>query len=65
MSSVAEVSAHGGKPTDDASEDARYGSKDGSRQEEGELQQNDYDVETVERVYRFVSTLPAGQSVDA
>lgn len=32
-------------------------SQAGSRQDQGELQQYDYDVETVERVYRSVSRL--------
>lgn len=55
MSSAPESSAHPAKSAEAGSDIPSDSSQDISRQEQGELQQNDYDVETVEAVYKFVS----------
>lgn len=54
MGTVADPSADPGTTISKRSEDADDNSQDISRHEQGELQQNDFDVETVERVYRYV-----------
>jgi hypothetical protein len=64
MASIGESSAHlhpgkADRASDDADDagdagDAGDSFQGVSSREQGELQQNDYDVETVERVYRFV-----------
>lgn len=53
MTNDTEQAAPAPKSVDIASEQTGENSQDLGRQEQGDLDHNDYDVETVERVYRY------------